>query len=80
MAGMEDGDEEILQAARRGELEVVRSLLDRASENEVLVNMDCKGTNKSNMGWSPLHLASYFGHKDVVHLLLEVSNVRNGPQ
>ena len=31
------------------------------------------GRIKSNLGWSPLHLASYFGHHDVVELLLKVS-------
>ena len=31
------------------------------------------GKNKSNLGWTPLHLSSYFGHKEVVLFLLEVS-------
>lgn len=30
------------------------------------------GKKKSNLGWTPLHLASYFGHKDVVEELLKV--------
>lgn len=34
----------------------------------------CKspGKKKSNLGWTPLHLACYFGHKDVVAELLKV--------
>ncbi len=28
------------------------------------------GESKANFGWTPLHLAAYFGHKDVAHLLL----------
>lgn len=33
------------------------------------------GKKKSNLGWTPLHLASYFGHKDVVEELLKVGLV-----
>ena len=31
------------------------------------------GKSKANMGWSALHLATYFGHNDVVKALLDVS-------
>ncbi|KAL3200828.1 hypothetical protein MRX96_013096 [Rhipicephalus microplus] len=34
-------------------------------------NVDCKGTQKANLGWTPLHLACYFGHFDVAELLLQ---------
>lgn len=30
----------------------------------------CPGKAKSNLGWTPLHLATYFGHLDVANLLL----------
>lgn len=29
------------------------------------------GKSKSNHGWTPLHLASYFGHKSMMELLLD---------
>ena len=30
------------------------------------------GRSKSNLGWTPLHLACYFGHRQVVQDLLKV--------
>ena len=33
----------------------------------------CVGRSKANQGWTPIHLAAYFGHKNVVKALLEVS-------
>jgi len=30
------------------------------------------GKQKANKGWGALHLASYFGHTEVVKLLIEV--------
>ena len=35
------------------------------------------GKSKSNQGWTPLHLAAYFGHKNVVQVLLEVCKLDN---
>ena len=32
------------------------------------------GKSKANQGWTPLHLASYFGHCNVAKALLEVSS------
>jgi len=32
------------------------------------------GKHKANKGWGALHLASYFGHTEVVKFLLEVSS------
>ncbi|KAH9372916.1 hypothetical protein HPB48_016536 [Haemaphysalis longicornis] len=78
-------EDELLQAARSGSYTVVENLLNNAAANKVAPNVDCKGecrwslaclpagrTQKANLGWTPLHLACYFGHFDVAELLLEV--------
>lgn len=35
------------------------------------------GRSKSNLGWAPLHLACYFGHRQVVQDLLQVRGCFN---
>lgn len=68
--GDADIDSILLSASRNGELGRVQELL--STKDDILVDVNCKGKTKSNLGWSPLHLATYFGHKEVVHHLLEV--------
>ncbi|XP_057309059.1 oxysterol-binding protein-related protein 1-like [Hydractinia symbiolongicarpus] len=75
---MEKSDqvERLLLASRNGDLLLVTEIL---SEYDIDVN--CKGKHKSNLGWSPLHLATYFGHQDVVEELLQHGadvNIING--
>lgn len=35
------------------------------------------GKTRSTFGWSPLHLACYFGHQDVVEELLKVNLMKS---
>ncbi|XP_028175546.1 oxysterol-binding protein-related protein 1-like [Ostrinia furnacalis] len=63
--------ESLLYSARHGELSIVKALLEANREGKLTMDINCKGKNKSNLGWSPLHLASYFGHVEVVRALLE---------
>ncbi|XP_066503600.1 oxysterol-binding protein-related protein 1 isoform X2 [Hoplias malabaricus] len=66
-----DPEEQFLQDARNGNLQGIQKLLMSKIKDEAKIDINCKGTRKSNFGWTPLHLASYFGHKDVVEELLK---------
>ncbi|XP_068626697.1 oxysterol-binding protein-related protein 1-like [Battus philenor] len=66
-----EAEESLLYSARHGETAVVKALLDAKKEKKLTLDINCKGKNKTNLGWTPLHLATYFAHKDVVEVLLE---------
>uniref|UniRef100_A0A7N5K0N5 Oxysterol-binding protein n=1 Tax=Ailuropoda melanoleuca TaxID=9646 RepID=A0A7N5K0N5_AILME len=64
-------EQQLLHHARNGNVEEVRQLLETMERNEVIADINCKGRSKSNLGWTPLHLACYFGHRQVVQDLLK---------
>ncbi|XP_059502255.1 oxysterol-binding protein-related protein 1 isoform X3 [Stegostoma tigrinum] len=75
-----EAEEQLLHHARNGILDEVKLLLERRNDEKLAFNINCKGRSKSNFGWAPLHLACYFGHKDVVEELLKANadvNVAN---
>uniref|UniRef100_A0A8C6TLE6 Oxysterol-binding protein n=1 Tax=Neogobius melanostomus TaxID=47308 RepID=A0A8C6TLE6_9GOBI len=72
-------EEQFLHCARNGDLPGIKKLLLSKSRQETLININCKGKSKSNLGWTPLHLACYFGHKDVVEELLRAGADVNLP-
>lgn len=78
---MEDLEPEelFLHCARNGDLPGIKKLLLSKSRQEAQININCKGKSKSNLGWTPLHLACYFGHKDVVEELLRAGADVNLP-
>lgn len=55
------GKQSIQDAAKDGDLDAVKSML-AADPNLV--------SNKDGNGWTPLHWAAAYGHKDVAELLL----------
>jgi len=60
---------------------LVQELITHKTDEMKTVNVNCRGQSKSNLGWSPLHLASYFGHETVVEALLTNGadvNIMNG--
>ncbi|KAL4703724.1 hypothetical protein ACJJTC_016731 [Scirpophaga incertulas] len=66
-----EAEESLLYSARHGELAVVKALLEAKVDNKLTLDINCKGKSKSNLGWTALHLATYFGHVGVVEALLE---------
>ncbi|XP_077886363.1 oxysterol-binding protein-related protein 1 isoform X2 [Ictidomys tridecemlineatus] len=64
-------EQQLLHHARNGNTEEVRRLLETMKRKEVIADINCKGRSKSNLGWTPLHLACYFGHRQVVQDLLK---------
>ncbi|XP_061453182.1 oxysterol-binding protein-related protein 1 isoform X3 [Rhineura floridana] len=66
-----EAEQQLLHNARNGNSEEVRQLLENMDKGEVIFNINCKGRSKSNLGWTPLHLACYFGHTSVVKDLLK---------
>uniref|UniRef100_A0A667ZT73 Oxysterol-binding protein n=1 Tax=Myripristis murdjan TaxID=586833 RepID=A0A667ZT73_9TELE len=64
-----DPEEQFLRHARNGDLPGIQRLLMSTIKEETQININCKGKSKSNLGWTPLHLACYFGHKNVVEEL-----------
>ncbi|XP_032875405.1 oxysterol-binding protein-related protein 1 isoform X3 [Amblyraja radiata] len=65
-------EDQLLYLARNGDLPGMRQLLEARKDGKAPLNINCKGQTKSNLGWAPLHLACYFGHKDVVEELLKI--------
>ncbi|KAM6413076.1 oxysterol-binding protein-related protein 1 isoform 2-T2 [Pluvialis apricaria] len=66
-----EAEQQLLHDARNGNAEEVKQLLDTMNKGEISFDINCKGRSKSNMGWTPLHLACYFGHAVVVDDLLK---------
>ncbi|KAJ8375944.1 hypothetical protein SKAU_G00065240 [Synaphobranchus kaupii] len=74
-----DPEEQFLHNARNGNLEGIQQLLVSNVQEKTRININCKGKSKCNLGWTPLHLACYFGHRDVVEELLKAGADVNLP-
>uniref|UniRef100_A0A8K9WNG9 Oxysterol-binding protein n=1 Tax=Oncorhynchus mykiss TaxID=8022 RepID=A0A8K9WNG9_ONCMY len=63
--------EQLLHYAKTGSLSLTQCLLQLRID--LLLNDWCDGPGKTktSAGWTPLHLACYYGHKDVVEELLK---------
>ncbi|XP_037911232.1 oxysterol-binding protein-related protein 1 isoform X2 [Hermetia illucens] len=63
-------EEIFLRACRNGDIQTVTLLLEKRDSGKYGFDVSCKGKSKSNLGWTPLHLATYFGHRTVMEVLL----------
>ncbi|XP_037800682.1 oxysterol-binding protein-related protein 1-like [Penaeus monodon] len=71
MGDMEQFEDLLLRSARNGDCKTVEEILQARKDGKVNLDISCKGKSKSNQGWTPLHLASYFGHRNCVEVLLQ---------
>ncbi|XP_045625441.1 oxysterol-binding protein-related protein 1 [Procambarus clarkii] len=71
MGDLEHFEDMLLRSARNGDINIVKEILKAKQDGKINMDISCKGKTKSNQGWTPLHLASYFGHGGVVEVLLQ---------
>ncbi|XP_035527412.1 oxysterol-binding protein-related protein 1-like isoform X2 [Morone saxatilis] len=73
-------EDELLLCAQQGSCSQIQRLLQSRIEHGGPLNINCRSRSKGSSGWTPLHLACYFGHRDVVEELLKTgadANVQN---
>ncbi|XP_030258668.1 oxysterol-binding protein-related protein 1-like isoform X2 [Sparus aurata] len=64
-------EDQLLFYAKGGSFSHVQSLLQSRVDQSSSLNVNCRSRSKASSGWTPLHLACYFGHRDVVEELLK---------
>ncbi|KAG9509856.1 Oxysterol-binding protein-related protein 2 [Fragariocoptes setiger] len=60
----------LLAYSRFNKIDKLRTLLEARRKKQITLDLNVKGSQKQNSGWSALHLASYFGNDQVVEQLL----------
>lgn len=72
-----DAECALLAYSRTNKTNKLKCLLEAKLRNELSLNLNHKGTEKHNFSWGALHLACYFGHEQVVELLLSEKKFRD---
>ncbi|XP_016898081.1 oxysterol-binding protein-related protein 1-like isoform X2 [Cynoglossus semilaevis] len=73
-------EEQLLLYAKEGGCSLIQKLLQSRIDQNSSVNVNCRSSRKSSLGWTALHMACYFGHREVVEELLKAGadvNVQN---
>ncbi|KAM6918580.1 oxysterol-binding protein-related protein 1-like [Xenentodon cancila] len=71
---MKEGDTQedlLLLYAEEGSCPRIKKLLQSRMDESISLNINCRSRSKTTSGWTPLHLACNFGHRDVVEALLK---------
>ncbi|XP_076601185.1 oxysterol-binding protein-related protein 1-like [Chaetodon auriga] len=73
-------EDQLLLYSQAGSCSHVQRLLQSRMDQSSSLNINCRSRSKVSPGWTPLHLASYFGHRDVAEQLLKAgadANLQN---
>uniref|UniRef100_A0A3Q3XFH8 Oxysterol-binding protein n=1 Tax=Mola mola TaxID=94237 RepID=A0A3Q3XFH8_MOLML len=73
-------EDRLLLCAKAGSVSHVQGLLQSRVDQSVSLNINCRSSANASSGWTPLHLACYLGHKDIVEELLKAgadANLQN---
>uniref|UniRef100_A0A7N6FF09 Oxysterol-binding protein n=1 Tax=Anabas testudineus TaxID=64144 RepID=A0A7N6FF09_ANATE len=62
---------QLLSHAKEGRCSPIQRLLQSGFDQSSSLNINCRSRSKDSLGWTPLHLACYCGHTDVVEELLK---------
>ncbi|XP_023282967.1 oxysterol-binding protein-related protein 1-like [Seriola lalandi dorsalis] len=64
-------EDQLLLYAKDGRCSHIQRLLKSRIDQSIFLDINCRSISKASSGWTPLHLACYFGHRDVVEELLK---------
>uniref|UniRef100_A0A3Q1AWV3 Oxysterol-binding protein n=1 Tax=Amphiprion ocellaris TaxID=80972 RepID=A0A3Q1AWV3_AMPOC len=64
-------EDQLLFYAQEGSCPHIQMLLQSRIDQNSSLNINCRCKSKTSPGWTPLHLACNFGHRDVVEELLK---------
>ncbi|XP_071346608.1 oxysterol-binding protein-related protein 1-like isoform X2 [Trachinotus anak] len=64
-------EDQLLLYAKEGSCSHIERLLQSRIDQSISLNINCRSKSKASSGWTPLHQACYFGHRDVVEELLK---------